>query len=67
VPGVGGWGLAVNQQGELYVVSTWNRQNRVVTTPGFGDRYLADRIFGFPAASAVLTAYTGEFSSIPRK
>ncbi len=33
-----------------------------VTTPGFGDRYLADRIFGFPAASAVLTAYTGEFS-----
>jgi predicted alpha-1,2-mannosidase len=38
-----------------------------VTTPGFEDRYLADRIFGFPAASAVLAAYTGEFSFDPAK
>jgi predicted alpha-1,2-mannosidase len=33
-----------------------------VTTPGFGDRYLADRIFGFPAGPATLMAYTGELS-----
>ncbi|HWC97706.1 MAG TPA: GH92 family glycosyl hydrolase [Candidatus Sulfopaludibacter sp.] len=31
-----------------------------VTTPGTQDRYLADRIFGFPAGPATLAAYTGD-------
>jgi predicted alpha-1,2-mannosidase len=30
-----------------------------VTTPGVQDRYLADRIFGFPVGPATLMAYTG--------
>jgi predicted alpha-1,2-mannosidase len=36
-----------------------------VTTPGTQDRYLADRIYGFPAGPATLMAYTGELSSDP--
>ena len=30
-----------------------------ITTPGITDRYLADKIYGFPAGSAVLMASTG--------
>lgn len=30
-----------------------------ITTPGINDRYLADKIFGFPAGPAVLMASTG--------
>jgi predicted alpha-1,2-mannosidase len=36
-----------------------------MTNPGFQDRYLADKIFGFPAGPATLMAFTGEFSSDP--
>jgi predicted alpha-1,2-mannosidase len=31
-----------------------------ITTPGINDRYLADKIFGFPAGPAVLMASTGD-------
>ena len=31
-----------------------------ITTPGIHDRYLADKIFGFPAGPAVLMASTGD-------
>ncbi len=31
-----------------------------ITTPGITDRYLADKIYGFPAGSAVLMASVGE-------
>lgn len=31
-----------------------------VTTPGINDRYLADKIYGFPAGPAILMASTGE-------
>src|SRR5580704_14852994 len=30
-----------------------------ITTPGITDRYLADKIYGFPAGPAVLMASTG--------
>ena len=33
-----------------------------VTTPGTQDRYLADKIFGFPAGPATLMAYTGDLA-----
>jgi predicted alpha-1,2-mannosidase len=36
-----------------------------VTTPGTQDRYLADKIFGFPAGPATLMASTGELSYDP--
>ena len=36
-----------------------------VTTPGIQDRYLADKIFGFPSGPAALMAYTGELSTDP--
>jgi predicted alpha-1,2-mannosidase len=38
-----------------------------VTTPGTQDRYLADKIFGFPAGPATLMAYTGELSYDPAR
>lgn len=38
-----------------------------VTTPGMQDRYLADKIFGFPAGPATLMAYTGDLSYDPVK
>src|SRR5271168_3880264 len=34
-----------------------------VTTPGITDRYLADRIFGFPAGPAMLMASVGAIST----
>ncbi len=37
-----------------------------VTTPGITDRYLADKIFGFPVGPAMLMASTGNSSANPR-
>jgi len=37
------------------------------TTPGIQDRYLADKIFGFPAGPATLMAYTGDLSYDPAR
>lgn len=36
-----------------------------VTTPGISDRYLADKIYGFPAGPALLMASTGSVSTDP--
>jgi predicted alpha-1,2-mannosidase len=36
-----------------------------VTTPGIGDRYLADKIYGFPVGSALLMAAVGAISTDP--
>lgn len=36
-----------------------------ITTPGITDRYLADKIFGFPSGSATLMASTGETATEP--
>ena len=36
-----------------------------ITTPGIGDRYLADKIYGFPVGPATLMASVGEISTQP--
>ena len=36
-----------------------------ITTPGITDRYLADKIYGFPAGPATLMASTGEAGTTP--
>ena len=36
-----------------------------ITTPGITDRYLADKIYGFPAGAGMLMASTGEASPQP--
>lgn len=36
-----------------------------ITTPGVTDRYLADKIYGFPAGAAILMASTGNVSAQP--
>ena len=36
-----------------------------VTTPGISDRYLADKIYGFPAGPALLMASVGATSTMP--
>lgn len=36
-----------------------------ITTPGINDRYLADKIYGFPAGPATLMASTGNASTAP--
>ena len=38
-----------------------------ITTPGITDRYLADKIYGFPAGPAVLMASTGIVGIFPRR
>jgi len=38
-----------------------------ITTPGIADRYLADKIYGFPAGSATLMASVGETGTRPEK
>jgi predicted alpha-1,2-mannosidase len=37
-----------------------------VTTPGINDRYLADKIYGFPAGPAMLMASAGKVSTEPK-
>lgn len=37
-----------------------------VTTPGINDRYLADKIYGFPAGPAMLMASSGKVSTQPK-
>src|SRR5580704_19225422 len=37
-----------------------------ITTPGITDRYLADKIYGFPAGPAMLMASTGKVSTHPK-
>jgi predicted alpha-1,2-mannosidase len=37
-----------------------------VTTPGINDRYLADKIYGFPAGPAMLMVSTGKASAQPK-
>ena len=36
-----------------------------ITTPGITDRYLADKIYGFPAGPAMLMASVGKTSTVP--
>ena len=36
-----------------------------ITTPGIGDRYLADKIYGFPVGPATMMASVGEISTEP--
>src|SRR6202789_545780 len=36
-----------------------------ITTPGIGDRYLADKIYGFPIGAATLMASVGEVGTSP--
>src|ERR1035437_9953963 len=36
-----------------------------ITTPGITDRYLADKIYGFPAGTAVLMASVGRVGTDP--
>src|SRR5580658_803790 len=36
-----------------------------ITTPGITDRYLADKIYGFPIGAAILMASTGEVGTRP--
>src|SRR5487761_1246443 len=38
-----------------------------ITTPGITDRYLADKIYGFPAGPAMLMASTGDTATQPEK
>jgi len=38
-----------------------------ITTPGIQDRYLADKIYGFPAGPARLMAYTGDLEYDPAR
>lgn len=37
-----------------------------ITTPGINDRYLADKIYGFPAGPAMLMISTGKVSTQPK-
>lgn len=37
-----------------------------ITTPGINDRYLADKIYGFPAGPAMLMISTGKVSTHPK-
>jgi predicted alpha-1,2-mannosidase len=37
-----------------------------ITTPGINDRYLADKIYGFPAGPAMLMISTGKVSARPK-
>lgn len=64
-PNIGGIGQLLTAT-EPYVQCPYGMARLYpITTPGIVDRYLADKIYGFPAGSATLMASTGAVSTHP--
>lgn len=62
-PNIGGIGQLLTSTRPVVQRPHGMAQLAPITTPGITDRYLADRIFGFPAGPATLMASTGEVAT----
>jgi predicted alpha-1,2-mannosidase len=66
-PNMGGIGQLLSATSPAVVMPYGNMRLSPNTTPGIGDRYLADKIYGFPAGGMTLMPMTGTAESEPSK
>jgi len=66
-PNIGGIGQLLSATSPNVVVPYGIMRISPITTPGITDRYLADKIFGFPAGGVTLTPMTGSAETDPAK
>lgn len=64
-PYIGSIGQLLGSTAPLVQVPYGMARLAPITTPGFLDRYLADKIYGFPAGPGMLMMSTGEASTDP--
>ena len=62
-PNIGGIGQLLSATIPYVQVPHGMARLAPITTPGITDRYLADKIYGFPVGPAMLSAFTGGVSS----
>lgn len=66
-PNMGGIGQLLSATSPAVVMPYGNMRISPNTTPGITDRYLADKIYGFPAGGMTLMPMTGPAESEPAK
>ena len=64
-PNIGGIGILLTSTAPYVQYPHGMARLYPITTPGIGDRYLADKIYGFPAGPAMLMASVGSVSTHP--
>ena len=62
-PNIGGVGILLTSTIPYVQLPHGMARLYPITTPGTGDRYLADKIYGFPAGPAMLMASVGPVSA----
>ena len=65
-PNIGGIGQLLSATAPYAQLPHGMARIAPITTPGITDRYLADKIYGFPVGPAMLTASVGEISPRPK-
>ena len=66
-PNIGGIGQLLSATSPAVVMPYGNMRISPNTTPGITDRYLADKIYGFPAGGMTLMPMTGPAETDPAK
>jgi len=66
-PNMGGIGQLLSSTSPFVKLPYGAMSVSPITTPGVNDRYLADKIFGFPAGTVTLMPMTGSAETEPAK
>ena len=66
-PNIGGIGQLLSATSPSVVMPYGMMHISPITTPGISDRYLADKIYGFPAGGMTLMPMTGSAETDPAK
>ncbi len=66
-PNIGGIGQLLSATSPAVTMPYGMMRISPITTPGISDRYLADKIYGFPAAGVTLMPMTGAAETVPAK
>jgi predicted alpha-1,2-mannosidase len=66
-PNIGGIGQLLSSTSPNVIMPYGMMRIAPITTPGIGDRYLADKIYGFPAGGMSLMPMTGTAETDPSK
>lgn len=66
-PNIGGIGQMLSSTSPNVIMPYGMMRISPITTPGVGDRYLADKIYAFPAGGMTLMPTTGSAETIPDK
>src|ERR1700674_2585918 len=66
-PNIGGIGQLLSATSPNVIMPYGMMRISPITTPGISDRYLADKIYGFPAGGMSLMPMTGSAQTDPAK